>query len=597
MTTLAELKNEETLSVDEFMCLLFGLEPGTMKFDDRDSKDLPEGATLAYDMLMKDIEAKKLHVSVEDGKLLKSELEKWKAEHHSKIEKRQAQFDRMSEYLQAKRRERLGFLNSTNPLNDCSYYISEKWLTDKPPEPEFCVNPLVPIGAVTLLNAHGGTGKSIFALKMAIHIALGLPIIGAETNGGKVAYMSLEDSANIVRNRIFKIFKALPEESEEQHRIGELTKKIMIIDRYGLPTYMAEKQSGNIITPSIAGALSSLLKGQKITCLFVDTFIRTNPLNENDNAEMGRLLVTYEGIAKEAECGVVLIHHLPKPRIGASRSYAARGASAITDNARSVLLLQIVPKTDAKIFAKENDRDNDKDTVLKGQLIEVTHIKHNYSDEYPTQYLRMTNNGILLETSSTSLSTTPTTSPKSGSSYDIRQLYNQLYDWWINDLGGKPVTKNQINDKSVKIIRKPNAGPGKDRYKEALDWAYENGYAEKATPPKGGKQDVGYYTLKSLNGQQSLDKIPDERLDKILDKILDEIPDEIPDEVFDEIVDEILDDEEIMALEELDMLSQIPPDDEEIMALEEEIIADEMPEEEEEFFADTGELVVLDEKD
>ena len=445
MTTLAELYNEEKISADEFMCLLFRIEPGTLKFDDENSKkDWPWGAALIYGQLTRDIKAKKLSVSLEDGKLLKSELEKW----------------------QSKYRRILDSLNVAYLINAEFRFLSKEWLTKKPPEPEFCVNPLVPIGAVTLINAHGGTGKSIFALKMAIHIALGLPIIGAETNGGKVAYMSLEDSANIVQNRIYKIFKALP---EKQQLIDELTTKIAILDRYGLPTYMAEKQYGNIITPPIAQWLSSSLKKYQIKCLFVDTLIRTNPLNENDNTEMGRLLVTYEGIARDAECGVVLIHHLPK--VSVNRSYSARGASAITDNVRSALLLRMVQKNQT--------------------LIEVTHTKHNYSAEHPKQYLEMTKDGILLEVSTTSLPTT--TSANSDS-----DLYKQLYECWVKVWQSRPLSKNHIekNVKDIKLLAKTTHG--RTKYASALNWAIKNGFAEKAPTPKGGKPDVKFYTLKAL---------------------------------------------------------------------------------------------------
>jgi hypothetical protein len=355
------------------------------------------------------------------------------------------------------------------------------------------VNPLVPIGAVTLLIGHGGTGKSLFALKMAIHIALGLEIIGAKTSGEKVAYLSLEDSEDIVRDRMFKIFKALP---EKQQRIDELTNdKIMILDRYGLPTYMAEKNYGNITTPPFVKSLSLLLNEHKIKCLFVDTFIRTNPLNENDNAEMGRLLVTYEGLAQKAECGVVLIHHLPK--VSLNKSYSARGASAITDNARSALLMQIVPKDKAKNIKNEDI----KTAIGEERLISVTHTKHNYSTEHPNRYLMMTKDGIFKEISSASLPVSDPASTDPEPDSVIKQLYKQLYDWWVNVRESKPLARGNINDTNAKIIRKSSTrGPGKERFKEALDWAVENKYAELTSPPKDGSNNSNtkYYTLNPL---------------------------------------------------------------------------------------------------
>ena len=66
MSTLDLWKNIEKLSVDEFMCLLFGLEPGTVKFDYGDPKEWPKNADLIYRTLTDDIQAKKLHVTFDE---------------------------------------------------------------------------------------------------------------------------------------------------------------------------------------------------------------------------------------------------------------------------------------------------------------------------------------------------------------------------------------------------------------------------------------------------------------------------------------------------------------------------------------------------
>ena len=353
-------------------------------------------------------------------------------------------------------------MNSNTDTNQIAgTFLPMEWIEETPPEHEFCVNPLVPIGAVTLLNAHGGTGKSLFSLKMAMHIALSLPIIGAKTNGGKVAYMSLEDSENVVRNRIYKTVKALP--GDAQKRMDELTSNVMIIDRYGLQTHMAINNAGNIITAPIAHALSTLLQENNITCLFVDTFIRTNTLNENDNAQMGALLVAFEQIAKESKCGVVLIHHIPKS--SDNKAYAARGASAITDNARSVLLME-----------------------KKDGQIKIEHIKHNYSAQHPDQYLEMSEDGVLMEAL-----------PSIGISFLQKKRYQELYDWWEKVWGMTYLTKTNIDD-NVDKIRPSSSQYGKNVYKKALDWAVEEEYAKKVPAPdnKSKNPNATYYTLSPI---------------------------------------------------------------------------------------------------
>lgn len=66
MKTLDLWKHVAILSVDEFMCLLFGYKPGTMKFDYGNPKDWPEGADIIYKLLADDIWTGKLHAFFED---------------------------------------------------------------------------------------------------------------------------------------------------------------------------------------------------------------------------------------------------------------------------------------------------------------------------------------------------------------------------------------------------------------------------------------------------------------------------------------------------------------------------------------------------
>lgn len=56
MDNLEAWENIENLTVDEFMCLVLGYEPGSFKFDFGYPKDWPEGAELIYKILVQDIE-------------------------------------------------------------------------------------------------------------------------------------------------------------------------------------------------------------------------------------------------------------------------------------------------------------------------------------------------------------------------------------------------------------------------------------------------------------------------------------------------------------------------------------------------------------
>jgi len=365
----------------------------------------------------------------------------------------------------------------------CSKYIPPDWLTEPPPPIEFCLNPLLPIGAVTIINAHGGTGKSLFALKMVIHIVLGLDFLNAFTNDGKAAYMSLEDPEAVFRERFFKIANGMPDDITP--RLPELTQKLMFIDMYGKPALMAGFVNGKVVESQMVTKLANDLKNSDIKCLVIDTFVRTHSLNENDNAQMGALLMLFEKIAKVAQCAVVLIHHQPKA--GLSKDYASRGASAITDNARSVIHLEKVDAKDMDNF----DEESIKTAIREGRLIRVTHTKHNYSAEHPEQYLELTADGVPMECF-----------PIIKETDSMERRYSELFTWYIGQRQSKPITKTTI-DEHYKDIRQKGTTHGKERYKKALQWAIDEGYAEKAAPPEDGSKNprAEYYALSSPDKQ------------------------------------------------------------------------------------------------
>lgn len=66
MNALELWKHKQWLSVDEFMCLLFELKPGSVKFDYGKPEEWPEHADIIYQLLFADVMAGKLHVHFQD---------------------------------------------------------------------------------------------------------------------------------------------------------------------------------------------------------------------------------------------------------------------------------------------------------------------------------------------------------------------------------------------------------------------------------------------------------------------------------------------------------------------------------------------------
>ena len=76
----------------------------------------------------------------------------------------------------------------------------------KPSEPpSFVWGSHLPRRVVSMLSAHGGTGKSMLSLMLAVSVAFGDPFMGLPTQKSKVIFLSLEDDGAVVRHRLSKI--------------------------------------------------------------------------------------------------------------------------------------------------------------------------------------------------------------------------------------------------------------------------------------------------------------------------------------------------------------------------------------------------------
>ncbi len=75
------------------------------------------------------------------------------------------------------------------------------------PAPRHLIDRILPLNEVTLLGAHGGSGKSILALVLGAHVAAGEDWAGLQVKRARVLYVSLEDSANTITYRMQQILK------------------------------------------------------------------------------------------------------------------------------------------------------------------------------------------------------------------------------------------------------------------------------------------------------------------------------------------------------------------------------------------------------
>ncbi len=211
--------------------------------------------------------------------------------------------------------------------------------TAEVPRQEWLWAGYIPAGTLTLLGAHGGTGKSTLALMLAVCTAFGLPLFGVPTLAAKVLFFSAEDGADVVRHRLQGICRALDVPADM------LADRLHVLDasdgapglyrevvdkgvRYGAPTETLE-------------ALAEYVSREGIGLLIVDNASDTLEANENDRASVRGFARELVRLVRAHAGAVLLLAHVDKGTSrgerGGTEGYS--GSTAWHNSARSRLYL------------------------------------------------------------------------------------------------------------------------------------------------------------------------------------------------------------------------------------------------------------------
>jgi len=212
--------------------------------------------------------------------------------------------------------------------------------TVEPAPPAYVWEGLVPAGHVTLLSAHGGTGKSLIALMLAVAVALGLPLFGIPTRRGVVAFYSGEDGAGLLRYRLRLVCRAMGA------RVEDLAGWLFILDATDDdPTLFAEVTAGGrregMTTATYAG-LRDFATLHAVSLLVVDNASDAFDASEIDRARVRGFMRALARLARERDAGVLLLAHVDKGTSRGDRGPNSEGYSGSTawhNSARSRLFM------------------------------------------------------------------------------------------------------------------------------------------------------------------------------------------------------------------------------------------------------------------
>ncbi len=203
---------------------------------------------------------------------------------------------------------------------------------------EFVLEPALLAREATLLSGHGGTGKTLLALILLAHIAVGRSWATYQcSEPRRVLFVSLEDTASMVLARLKRICRhyRLPPDLIRQNLSildgSEGDAVLMVPDPMG--------QRGKLVeTASMKELAAFVSEGYALVC--VDNASDAFDGDENAKREVRRFVRSLIRMARKGGAGVLLLAHVDKHAVRfGGKGQAFSGSVAWHNSARSRLAL------------------------------------------------------------------------------------------------------------------------------------------------------------------------------------------------------------------------------------------------------------------
>ena len=201
----------------------------------------------------------------------------------------------------------------------------------------------IPQKQVTLLAGHGGSGKSYVALSIAVHVALGRSFGTMATKQAKVLFFSAEDEEMVLRQRLFKICRALDIEP------SDLQDKLFLLDASDIdPALHREHRVAingeqTIVTETpLLSALAKLVQKFDIGLVVIDNASDTYDDDEIKRARVRGFVRSLRQHLARPSRAVLLLAHINKASAQRGRSQQTEdysGSTAWHNSVRSRLSL------------------------------------------------------------------------------------------------------------------------------------------------------------------------------------------------------------------------------------------------------------------
>lgn len=278
-------------------------------------------------------------------------------------------------------------------------FAVEDWLADaraerfdlsKPPPPlDWLFQNTIRNAKLTILAGAGGSSKSFFALALAAHWAAGIPfdvfIPAYRDPDDEALLLYAEEDELDLHHRFQATMRAAGFDAAQQQQIGRrlLLRSLFDLDRGMVLAEYESKGRGMQRGPLFELMARTFEIRPRLRWVLMDPLVLLHHLDENDNRSMAQMIGALGALAMEHRVAIWLVHHLSKAGAQAddSTSQQVRGASAIVDNARGLVLLRRLTAQDSGSVGATPQEAR--------QMVRLSLPKHTHSGELPDRYFRI----------------------------------------------------------------------------------------------------------------------------------------------------------------------------------------------------------------
>lgn len=280
---------------------------------------------------------------------------------------------------------------SRKPLFEPKDSGVKRWKDTEPPEREWLLQDVLPLGKVGLLIAPGGTGKSMLCMQLAIGVTSGERIIGTFGVGspGTVLYLAAEDDEDEVHRRMKNVLDALDLSTSA---VARVYKHLHVRSVAGEDNLLTHRGGDHEVRTTLRfdRLLATVDQYDDLKLIIIDPGSRFRGGDENTAQDATRFIEACEELRKATGATILIVHHTSKASAGQGASqHAARGSSAMVDGARWVMNLTVMTENEAKKTYRIPD-------YLRTLYLRVDVTKSNYGPPLAQEiWAKRGHNGVL----------------------------------------------------------------------------------------------------------------------------------------------------------------------------------------------------------